>query len=88
MSLHPTKTRLDLLEAVGAGDVLQVPDGDELLLATFDTTDAEIGVRARRVTARIGELEREGWVRLRVDHMTWELTSAGLAVLDRAMGAA
>ena len=68
MSLHPTKTRVALLAAVERGDVLDLPDPDnDGHTATFDLTDAEIGMPARRVNARVDEFVREGWVRLSVE---------------------
>lgn len=82
--LFPTKTRLALMRAVAAGHVLQLPDEERGDLATFDTTDAEIGAPARRVNARAAELERAGWVRLMADDVTYRLTDAGRAVLDGA----
>lgn len=80
--LFPTKTRLELLLAVEHGVVLFLPDEEHGDFATFDTTDAEIGVAARRVSSRIDELERAGWVHLHANGMTWLLTDLGRSILD------
>lgn len=75
MSLHPTKTRLALLQAVADHDVWKIADGESVQLgAGFDSV---------RVTAAIAEQERAGWVTLH-DVGRWELTAAGRAVLDGA----
>jgi hypothetical protein len=80
--LRPTKTRLALLEAVAAGKVYDLPHGDEEQLSTWDTTGAEWGEKARRVTARIDEMIQAGWVCVGRNFAQWELTAAGREVLD------
>lgn len=82
--LYPTPTRLALLRAVERGVVLQLPDEDRGDLATFDTSGAEHGEPARRVTASIGLLERANWVHLDVCSVTWRLTDLGRAILSEA----
>jgi hypothetical protein len=80
--LYPTKTRLALLAAVRAGHVLDLPDEDSQEIPTWDTSGAEDGEPARRVTARVTELCRAGWITLSADGMTWRLTDEGRTVLD------
>lgn len=80
--LKPTKTRLALLQAVYNGVVLRLPDEEHGDFATFDTTDAEVGYPARRVSSQIDQMERVGWVHLHVNGMTWTLTDSGRAVLN------
>ncbi|HEX5997335.1 MAG TPA: hypothetical protein VFY84_19520 [Jiangellales bacterium] len=87
MSLYPTKTRLALLRDVRDGVVLDLIDdtidpGQEI--PTWNTAGAEDGFPARRVTAAITAMCREGWVTLGSDHMTWRLTDKGRAVLRDA----
>lgn len=81
--LYPTRTRLDLLRAVDAqqvvdGDVSGDPDaqGEHWVCPEFEDPV--------RVTARIAELARAGWVELPDGHAIWRLTDAGRAVLDGA----
>lgn len=75
--LYPTKTRLALLAAVNANDVIEgiteETDGHTWLV------DDEAGDR-RKVTAAVAELERAGWVWQ--DEAFWRLTPAGRAILD------
>lgn len=84
MSLYPTKTRLALLERVAQGDVLEgITDNTE---GETWLTDMD-GSVPQKVTARIAELERAGWVRLPDDPpVVWRLTDAGRAVLAAADG--
>lgn len=84
MSLYPTKTRLALLRAVANGYVIDLPDFEGDAISTFDTSGAEDGEPARRVSARIDEFARAGWVCYGPDGVTLELTGAGRAVLDGA----
>lgn len=84
MSLHPTKTRMALLQAVADGAVYDLPDDDRDTIATFDTSGAEWGEPARRVTARIDEFVRAGWVAIAADDMTWSLSGEGRRVLGGA----
>lgn len=80
--LYPTKSRLALLEAIAQGHVYDLHDDERDTITTFDTTGAEDGIPARRVTARVDEMVRAGWVCIGRDDVTWELTDAGRAVLD------
>lgn len=79
--LYPTKTRLALLRAVALGRVLDLPDEDRNRLESFDTSDAEDGEPARRVTARVTELARAGWIAC-PNGVTWGLTRAGRQILE------
>lgn len=77
--LYPTPTRLALLRAVDAADVIEGltedTDGDTWLLA-------QSPYGHRRVTARILDAQGAGWVTLHADGVTWRLTDTGRAVLD------
>lgn len=77
--LHPTPTRLALLRAVDAADVIEGltedTDGDTWLLA-------QPPYEHRRVTSRVDEALLADWVRLGPDGVTWRLTDSGRAVLD------
>ncbi len=76
--LYPTKTRLDLLRTVNAGDVMEGLTEDtqgHTWLTSY--TDP-----ARKVCARIAEAEAAGWVELNEPNPVWALTDAGRAVLD------
>lgn len=81
MSLYPTPSRLALLRAVSYGEVLEGIT-DEHAGVTWLTTGAEDGEPARKVTARIDEMHRAGWVELADDAVTWRLTELGRIVLD------
>ena len=81
--LYPTKTRLALLAAVDAGNVIDLPDDEFDAVSTFDTTGAEEGEPARRVSARIDQFARAGWVCYGADGVTLELTDVGREVLER-----
>lgn len=83
-TLYPTKTRLALLRAVAAGNVIDLPDDKHDAISTFDTTGAEEGEPARRVSARVDELARAGWVCYGRDGVTLGLTDAGREVLAKA----
>jgi len=77
--LYPTRTRLALLSAVEAGDVLEgiTPDTEGHTWLTFDD-----GTRPLKVCARIQEAERAGWVECPPEALPfWRLTDAGRAVL-------
>ncbi len=78
--LYPTPSRLALPEAIGQDAVL---DG------ITDETDGDIWWTdlldpPRKVTARVLEAERAGWVEQGPDGCFWRLTDAGRAVLDGA----
>ena len=76
--LYPTKTRLALLTAVDDGAVVEGITED----TDGDTWLTEDGHQPLKVTARIHELERAGWVELPDDPpVFWRLTEAGWAVL-------
>lgn len=83
MSLYPTKTRLALLAAVDAADVIEGltedTDGDTWLLA-------QPPYEHRRVTARVLEAQGAGWVTLHDDGVTWRLTDLGRQVLAAGGG--
>lgn len=69
--LYPTKTRLQLLADVLAGNV-------------FDSSDRIVAVNLGHwvtVTKRIEEMQRAGWVERR-GFTHWGLTDTGRAVLD------
>lgn len=68
MSLYPTKTRLALLRAVAERNVIR--DGQH---------DLDRSAEYRIVDARMGEMNRAGWVQL-VDG-SWSLTDTGRTVL-------
>jgi len=78
--LYPTPTRLALLAAVDAGDVIEGltedTDGHTWLLR-------EPG-EPRKVCARIVEAQGAGWVTLDADGVTWRLTDGGRDVLGTA----
>jgi len=81
--LYPTKTRLALLRQV-ANSLVQSGYADDVLLFPDAPTSWEY---SRKVTARIEELERAGWVtELHPDHpgCWWVPTEAGYAVLAAA----
>lgn len=85
MSLHPTKTRIALLDAVRRGAVQYGigPDGlpgRRRQPAAWDISDPHRG--PRRVTAAITEMERAGWVERPDRTAVWQLTAAGREVLD------
>ena len=91
MSLHPTKTRLALLQAVADGDVRQCyPRPPDPIYSEMDRGYGT-GRRYVKVTVKIDELERAGWVGLGEREFDrygaprpWLLTPAGRAVLDGA----
>lgn len=72
MGLHPTKTRIALLDQVRTGNVFRDAIGDSYISAD------------RKVTAAIAEMEQADWVKL--DNSKpgdyWQLTDAGREVLD------
>ena len=79
MDLYPTKTRLVLLQDVGAGRVMSdvLAESDVIWLYP----DAPVSWRDPvKVTARIREMERAGWVREELG--TWVLTDVGWKVLE------
>lgn len=79
--LHPTKTRLALLAEVVADNVLDgltdETDGDIWLIDAAPPFDPP-----RKVTARMLELEKAGWVEQGPGIGSWRLTDAGRAVLE------
>lgn len=91
-SLHPTPTRLALLQAVDDGEVWEhypmLPDPS---YSTWKPSDSRL---SSRVTARIEELRRAGWVSLlrrsEGAHWKaprqWDLTDAGRSVLQAGRG--
>lgn len=86
MGLYPTKTRLNLLRAVAAGEVMHYrnwghdPDQDKWRVP---------GERHRVVTTRMEELRRAGWVELGNRTVPslyapslWSITDLGREILD------
>lgn len=76
--LFPTKTRLALLDDVANGQVLTDITEDDDVILLFPNAPTEWQSRVR-VTARIRELERAGWIH--EDTHSWRLTAAGHTVL-------
>jgi hypothetical protein len=83
MSLHPTPSRLALLQAISDGDVQR-----EYPILPDPEVDVWLGAGRRTVTARVAELEREGWVKLgqplHPHHKAtrpWLVTPAGRMIL-------
>ncbi len=79
---HPTKTRVQLLRDVAAGEVWRYRDEQDYLSEPH-----------RRVTARMAELQAAGWIELvelrsriaqELRYRQWRLTDAGRKVLGRA----
>lgn len=83
--LHPTKTRLQLLRDVRDGLVVEGLT-EETEGHVWCTADAQYGVPARKVTARVHELEGAGWVECAENLVDWRLTDTGQTVLDGADG--
>lgn len=87
--LHPTKTRIQLLRDIANGQVLtditaEPEDGDVIWLFPDAPTTWQ---NRTRVTARVQELERAGWVEQQPNGMDWDLTDAGRKVLaERSSG--
>lgn len=80
MSLHPTKTRLQLLRDIAASRVLGLADGTAVL--TVEGTP-------RFVSDRVRELHREGWLMPPArPGAAWGLTDTGRATLAAAEVAA
>lgn len=77
-ALYPTPSRLALLAAVLAGDVVEGPDEH----GTVWTWLIDPPYKPRKVQAKVRELEAAGWVEL--VEMVWLVTPAGMAVLDAA----
>ncbi|MFI6160360.1 hypothetical protein ACIA59_10470 [Micromonospora haikouensis] len=89
MSLHPTKTRIALLDQVRAGNVRYGtgPDGVPTRTsirrrpsAAWDISDPHRG--PVKVNAAVDEMERAGWIERPDRTATWQLTDAGREVLD------
>jgi hypothetical protein len=81
VSLYPTRTRRDLLAAVGNGQVLTDYTADTFVALLFP--DAPTSWQDRvTVTARVREAEQAGWIE--EQGSDWRLTEAGWAVLGRA----
>jgi hypothetical protein len=80
--LHPTPTRLALLAAVQAGNVVEGITEDHMTGAgvphTFLLDDPD---KPRKVCARAKEAEAAGWVELDEAGVTWRLTEYGRKVL-------
>lgn len=85
--LYPTKSRLSLLAAVDAGDVIEGTTEDHLtgtlVPHTFLVDDPD---KPRKVDARIKEAEAAGWVELPNDGVgpVWQLTDYGRQTLNGA----
>lgn len=80
MSLFPTKTRLALLRAVANGQVHTDWTVDEFRAVLFP--DAPTSWQdASTVTARVLEVEREGWIEERGSTGEWRLSEEGLRIL-------
>lgn len=81
--LYPTKTRLGLLAEIANGQVLTdiTADDDVILLFPWAPTQWQDRVK---VTARVREMERAGWVETDTAGVTWQLTERGRAFLDAA----
>lgn len=81
--LHPTRTRLALLAEVDADNVCDgltdEYDGHIWLVDTAPPFDPP-----QKVTARVLELEKAGWVEQGPDGASWRLTDAGRDVLREA----
>jgi hypothetical protein len=76
--LYPTKTRLALLRAVLAENVVDGPDEHGQIHAW----EIDPPYAPRKVNSRINELKAAGWV---AEHRnTYRLTPAGRRVLDGA----
>jgi hypothetical protein len=76
--LYPTKTRLALLAAVDAECVMEGIGEHEGIWQL----DPDGFVQPIRVTVRIQELYRAGWVDLPDPPVYWRLTDVGRAVLE------
>jgi hypothetical protein len=78
--LYLTKTRLTLLAAVEAGNILDDPrDGHTYWC---EPPDAPF-----RVDARVREAEHAGWIALDEEAgIQWHLTALGQSMLDEARG--
>lgn len=72
-TIHPTKTRLTMLRAVDAGQVWWCYEDGQ---SYWDTADWQ-----RKVTSRMDELDRAGWVMEEQAGSRWLLTAAGRDVL-------
>jgi hypothetical protein len=83
VSLHPTPTRRTLLAQIGAGLVMNAlaAEHDEIILYPNAPTSYEW----QRVTFRVRELEKAGWVQEDEEQIMWELTDAGRALLAEWM---
>jgi hypothetical protein len=82
--LHPTPTRLDLLQDVKDGLVVASPSSeivwrDERLAGIYDPLTAT----RTRVTARVRELEEAEWIQLG-KNCAYRLTDAGRDLLREA----
>lgn len=81
--LYPTKSRLDLLRAVGNRRVIAANATIRRVVGDLTPTRPGSGVSTinRRCDAAIREMEHAGWVRLGADGTYYELTPDGAAVL-------
>lgn len=75
--LYPTKTRLALLQAVAADLVIEGLT-EETHGHTWLTDEID---PPRKVSARVTELHRAGWVELDYAQAFWRLTDEGRRVL-------
>jgi hypothetical protein len=76
MSLYPTKTRVQLLRDIDAGNVI-TDFWEGMTRIVLD--DPEAG-DLRTVTARVQELERAGWCERHEFGPSWRLTDTGRAI--------
>lgn len=83
--LYPTKTRLALLRQVANNQVmvdLTTEDG-EFRVVLFPNAPDEYQTQ-QTVTARIDEMESEGWIRVDRAGVYYLLTDAGCRILEEA----
>lgn len=81
MTLHPTKTRIRLLADVKAGYVLNGNHSlDEDMHHHAWLVDPQTPLPIK-VTARVADAERAGWVHLPEPEIAWRLTAEGEQVL-------
>jgi hypothetical protein len=80
--LHPTKTRLSLLADIANSLVLTdiTTDSDVILLFPYAPTEWQT---RERVTARVRELEKAGWVEQDEAGVNWQPTAYGRQLLLR-----
>lgn len=86
--LHPTKARLALLRGVADGHVYWWPADWDIPRTAWSCWEPP-GEGGLKVTARMDEARRAGWVELEAEPShgygyRWGLTDAGRAVLEEA----